>query len=86
MSWQRAIRDQRHKLIEYCVKGERHTQLFDLIADPHEMKNLAEDSAHRETLETLRALLKQERVRLNDGNSPFPFADKQGKDFWEMYE
>ncbi len=86
MSWQRAVRDDRHKLIEYCVDGARHTQLFDLKADPDEMKNLADDVAHRQTLDALRALLKQERLRLNDGNSPFPFSDKQGKDFWAAYE
>lgn len=86
MSWQRAIRDDRHKLIEYCVNGARHTQLFDLKEDPQEMKNLADDTAQRPKLESLRGLLKQERLRLNDGNTPFPFADKQGKDFWSAYE
>ncbi len=86
MSWQRAVRDDRYKLIEYCVDGARHTQLFDLKDDPDEMKNLADDAAHRKTLDALRTLLKQERLRLNDGNSPFPFSDKQGKDFWTAYE
>ena len=77
MSWQRSIRDGRYKLIEYRVNGARHTQLFDLHEDPHEMTNLAGDDAHRQTLASLRALLKEERVRLNDGNSPYPFTDKQ---------
>ncbi len=82
MSWQRSVRDQHHKLIEYRVNGESHTQLFDLDQDPGEMNNLAADTVHRQTLDALRTLLKQERLRLNDGNSPFPFSDKQGKDFW----
>ena len=82
MSWQRSVRDGKHKLIEYRVNGVSHTQLFDLNEDPHEMRNLADDDARRETLAALRALLKQERLRLNDGNSPFPFPDKQGRDFW----
>jgi arylsulfatase A-like enzyme len=86
MSWQRAIRDERYKLIEYCAGGERHTQLFDLIDDPDEMNNLAEDKSHRAKLESLRALLIKERHRLNDGNSAFPFAANQGKEFWENYE
>lgn len=86
MSWQRAIRDKRHKLIEYHVDGARHTQLFDLHADPHEINNLADDDAYQQTLASLRALLAQERVRLNDGNSPSPFTDKQGKDFWTVCE
>jgi len=86
MSWQRALRDGRHKLIEYRVDGTRHTQLFDLADDPDEMNNLAGDPAHAATLERLRKLLREERVRLNDGNSPFPFADKQGKDFWAAFD
>lgn len=86
MNWQRAIRDARYKLIEYCVDNVRHTQLFDLIDDPHETKNLAENGDHAQKLQALRALLKKEAVRLNDGNTPFPFTDKQGKDFWGMYD
>jgi len=86
MSWQRSVRDDRHKLIEYRVDGARHTQLFDLEKDPDELDNLAGDTAHQQTLAALRALLKQERLLLNDGNSPFPFPDQQGRDFWTAYE
>ena len=86
MSWQRAVRDERFGLIEYCVDGARHTQLFDLSEDPRQLKNLADDPGHKETLKRLRALLKEERVRLNDGNTPFPFSDQMGKDFWGQYE
>ena len=86
MSWQRAIRDSRHKLIEYCVGDTRHTQLFDLAKDPMELENLAGDAGHKTQLDALRALLIEERVRLNDGNTPFPFSDKQGKDFWRIYQ
>lgn len=86
MSWQRAVRDARYKLIEYCVRDKRHTQLFDLIKDPDETRNLAPDAGHRDTLESLRGLLQKDRVRLNDGNTPLPFTDKQGKDFWSLYE
>ncbi|MFZ9937307.1 MAG: sulfatase-like hydrolase/transferase [Luteolibacter sp.] len=82
MSWQRALRDARHKLIEYCVDGARHTQLFDLAEDPHEIHNLAADPAHAANLARLRKLLEQERVRLNDGTTPHPFSRKQGEDFW----
>ena len=75
MSWQRALRDQQFKLIEYCVDGARHTQLFDLAAE----------AAHAGTLARLRDLLQQERVRLNDGTSSYPAA-AQGKQFWKTYE
>jgi arylsulfatase A-like enzyme len=86
MSWQRAVRDSRHKLIEYCVKGERHTQLFDLTADPAETNNLANNPEQAPTLQRMRKLLEEERHQLNDGNTPYPFTNQQGKDFWEAYE
>jgi hypothetical protein len=86
MSWQRAVQDGRHKLIEYCVAGKRTTQLFDLRADPDEMRNLAGDPANEATLQRLRKLLESERKRLNDGNTPYPFTDRQGKEFWQGYE
>jgi len=85
MSWQRSIRDKRHKLIEYCVDGVRRTQLFDLAKDPCETKNLAGDPACKDVLANLREALEAERVRLNDGSSPFPAAE-QGKEFWTTYE
>ncbi len=86
MNWQRAIRDERYKLIEYCVDGKRSTQLFDLIADIEETRNLAGDEKYAEILSGLRTLLSEERIRQNDGNTPYGFTDRQGKDFWGTYE
>lgn len=86
MNWQTAIRNDRYKLIEYCVEGKRYTQLFDLIEDPQELINLAADAKYSDTLAELRALLRKERVRLNDGDTPCPFTNKQGEDFWTTYE
>lgn len=86
MSWQRSVRDQRYKLIEYCVKGARHTQLFDLIEDPSESKNLAEAEGNREHVGRLRRLLESERVNLHDGNTPYAFSNGQGVSFWSAYE
>ena len=86
MSWQRAIQKDDYKLIEYCVKGTRHTQLFDLNQDPNETNNLAAEPKQAKKLAELRHLLERERVRLNDGNTTQPFTDKQGKDFWGIYE
>ena len=86
MSWQRSIRDKQYKLIEYCVKNKRYTQLFDLSVDPLELRNLAGDAKYADKLADLRAILKKERVLLNDGNTKYKFADKQGKTFWKIME
>lgn len=83
---QRAVRDERFKLIEYCVDGKRHTQLFDLQNDPYELKNLAGDPQHAQVLARLRKLLETERVRLNDGNTGYEFSTEQGRKFWSTYE
>jgi arylsulfatase A-like enzyme len=85
MSWQRALRDERFKLIEYCVDGSRFTQLFDLEKDPDEMKNLAGNPEYDQQLNSMRTLLELERVKLNDGNTPFEFTRKQGEEFWNTY-
>jgi len=86
MSWQRSIRNDRYKLIEYCVNGKRRTQLFDLANDKNEMQNLASNPEYAPLLNRLRAYLEKERRVLNDGNTPFPFTDEQGKSFWATYE
>ena len=86
MSWQRSIYDGQYKLIEYCVGDERHTQLFNLENDRGETKNLAGNTKYSEKIKELRGLLKREAVRLNDGNVPFDFTDKQGEKFWDLFE
>lgn len=86
MSWQRSVRDKQYKLIEYCVENERHTQLFDLTNDPDELRNLAADKAHAETLTRLRKTLRKDRVELNDGNTPYPFSNAMGVDFWTRFD
>jgi hypothetical protein len=67
------------------VDGKRTTQLFDLKDDPQEAKNLAGDPGSMPMLVRLRKLLIEEKERLNDGNTPYPFSDKMGDDFWETY-
>ncbi|HID07742.1 MAG TPA: DUF4976 domain-containing protein, partial [Armatimonadetes bacterium] len=51
---QRAVCEERYKLIEYFVGGERHTQLFDLATDPWELKNLCDAPEYAEHLARLR--------------------------------
>ncbi len=57
-NWQRSIRDERWKLIQYDVKGVRTTQLFDLEDDPCETRNLAADPRAAKHLKRLEVLLK----------------------------
>ncbi|HUT28820.1 MAG TPA: sulfatase-like hydrolase/transferase [Sedimentisphaerales bacterium] len=67
---QRAIRDDRYKLIEYSVEGNRTTQLFDLNTDPAELNNLAHDAAYASHLRRLRTELLGWKDHLGD-KSPF---------------
>lgn len=54
---QRAIKKDGFKLILYNVDGQRHPQLFDLNADPMELKNLYDAPAYRKKREELTELL-----------------------------
>ena len=76
---QRAIRDHRHKLIETAHESTRVTQLFDLLDDPREMHDLADDSAHVETLTRLRRSLVTGWAALDDNR------EGQGGDFWRHF-
>ena len=60
--FQRAVRNERYKLIEYNVNGKRTTQFFDLFADPLELSNLSEDAAYSRYLKRL----KKELIRWQD--------------------
>ena len=68
---QRSVRDERYKLIEYVVKGEQTTQLFDLQADPWERNNLADDPGHATRLRRLRRELLRWKVELDDDSEAF---------------
>jgi len=72
---QRGVRDERYKLIEYCVNGQRTRQLFDLESDVSECNNLAEKAEHAEQLRRLRRRLLRWKDRV---------GDKSG--FWQGYE
>lgn len=85
MEWQRAILLDRFKLIEYCIDGQRHTQLFNLEDDPHEKINLAGQENYAERLAQMREQLRAESKRLNDGNTPSEFTTKMGASFWTTY-
>jgi len=67
---QRGLRDERYKLIEYLVNGNRTTQLFDLQLDPWEVSNLADSPSHIKHLRQLRRELVRWKNELGD-NSTF---------------
>lgn len=60
-NWSRSIKTAYGmKLILYNVDGQIREQLFDLAADPLEMRDLSADPSYRERKAQLRALLRQE--------------------------
>lgn len=69
--YQRGVKKDGFKLIEYHVNKERHTQLFDLSKDPWELKNLANEKAYQDKLKELRAELLVLKTAQNDYFSSF---------------
>jgi arylsulfatase A-like enzyme len=65
-SVQRALRDERWKLIRYPQIDR--TQLFDLQTDPNEITNLATRAEHAARIKTMTAALAAEMKRLDDPN------------------
>ena len=75
---QRGVRDSQFKLIEYVVDKKRHTQLFDLKADPLEKNNLAQTAKYNSVLNRLKQELSNWRIELGDDT-------EQGQLFWKNY-
>ena len=75
---QRALRDERWKLIQYPRINE--TQLFDLATDPHEMHNLAGEPAHAPRVADMLARLATRQVALGDP-APLTSADPAPREF-----
>ncbi|RPI81112.1 MAG: DUF4976 domain-containing protein [Planctomycetaceae bacterium] len=61
---QRAVRDERWKLIAYPEIG--HLQLFDLESDPHELTNLIDTAAQAEHVNRLRKLMTGWQKQMGD--------------------
>ncbi|HUT23602.1 MAG TPA: sulfatase/phosphatase domain-containing protein, partial [Sumerlaeia bacterium] len=61
---QRAVRRGRWKLLRYPQAGV--TQLFDLQADPHETKNLADDPAYAGKVEEMTVRMTEQQELFGD--------------------
>ncbi len=64
MNFQRAVRDERWKLIAYPQIG--YLQLFDLLTDPHETTNLIDRPDHAAQVARLRAMMNQWQAKAGD--------------------
>jgi arylsulfatase A-like enzyme len=63
---QRAVCDERYKLIEYFVNGTRTTQLFDLANDAREINNLSADPKYSNQLSHLREEMAEWQKKVDD--------------------
>jgi len=61
---QRAVRDERWKLIRYPLINK--TQLFDLRNDPHETKDLSGSPGQAQRIEKMMALIRRWQRKLGD--------------------
>ena len=61
---QRAVRDDRWKLIRY--PRIHRTQLFDLLADPDEIHDLADDAGQKPRVEKMLALMKEWQAKVGE--------------------
>ncbi len=68
---QRAVRTPRWKYIRYNAGGVQNRQLFDIKADPWEMKNLVNEPAFRDTVEQLDRTL---RLQLRKAGDPLDLS------------
>ena len=80
---QRAVRDERWKLIAYPQAG--HLQLFDLQADPEERTNLIDSPQHAGQIRRLLELMRQWQAKSGDtltipsANKPYERIDLTGR-------
>jgi len=81
---QRAVRDERWKLIAYTRAG--HLQLFDLQTDPHEQNNLIDVPEYAPHIRRLLALMKEWQAKTGDtldvpsATKPFERIDLTGRE------
>jgi arylsulfatase A-like enzyme len=66
-NWSRSLKTaDGFKLIVYNVKGEKHTQLFNLKKDPWEIHNLSEDKVYQNKIISMKNILRKEMKDKHD--------------------
>lgn len=75
----RGVKDRQYKLVEYRHETLSATQLFDLVHDPMELNNLADEPAYKEIKNRLTARLLTYRDTWDDA------SHSTGKVFWDSY-
>ena len=87
------IRTKTHKLIYYygCnYDGGYRTppgwELYDLVNDPHETRNLYDDPAQSALVSELKTRLAKLRARVGDDGSHYPACEKVIQEFWDYDE
>ncbi len=87
------IRTKTHKLIYYygCnYDGGYQTpagwELYDLVNDPHETRNLYDDPGHAALVQELKGRLRELRARVGDDGSHFPECEAVVQEFWDYDE
>ena len=78
LHYQRAVRDEKWKLISYHVNKKRCEQLFNLEDDPDELHNLIDDPAFSDQRQRLQNALQEWNSRWNDSDLQW------GQKFWDI--
>lgn len=88
-----AIRTKTHKLIYFygCdYEGKKQTppgwELYDLVNDPDELKNVYDDSAYAVVRDDLKERLAKLRDRIGDDGSHYPNCETVVQEFWDYDE
>jgi N-acetylglucosamine-6-sulfatase len=87
------MRTKRYKLIYFygCnYQGEYQTpagwELYDMINDPQETKNIYDDPKNIKVVNSLKAWMEKLRKKVGDDGSHYPACEKIVQEFWDYSE
>ncbi len=87
------MRTKRYKLIYFygCnYQGEYQTpagwELYDMIQDPNETKNIYDDPKHAKLVQSLKQWFAKLRKKVGDDGSHYPACEKIVQEFWDYSE